>query len=173
MIFYLVLPFWAVALVVAQTVLADVLFSGWLVIEASLVVVICAGFRLNVVRGLILALVMGFVFDCLTGSVMGLFMLVYMVVFLLTFFVSERLVTEKLYIIAFFSLILSLMETLFLLLFYQWIYGINLAGSLLSVFLPQALMVSVMAVGFFYAMHRIEEMIYGKSMHSSQRAGTF
>lgn len=173
MIFYLALPFWTIALIVAQTVVADVLFSGWLVIEASLVVVICAGFRLTIVRGLILALVMGFVFDCLTGSVMGLFMLVYMTVFLLTFFISERLVTEKLYIIAFLSLILALLETLFLVLFYFWVYGISLTGSLLTVFLPQSLMVSVMSVAFFYAMHRIEEMIYGKPMRASQRARAF
>ena len=172
MIFYLALPCWTVALVVFQNVLADVLFSGWLVIEASLVVVICAGFRLDIVRGLILAFVTGFVFDCLTGSVTGLFTLLYMMIFLLTFFVSERLVTEKLYIIAFFSLICACLETVFLILFYQWVYGINLAGSLPSVFFPQVLIVCFLSVGFFHAMHRIEEVIYGKSMQSPQRTGT-
>ncbi|MFO7570861.1 MAG: rod shape-determining protein MreD [Smithellaceae bacterium] len=170
MIFYLALPFLAVGLIVLQSAIADVLFSGWLVLEASLVVVIYAGFRLGIVKGLIFAFVIGFVFDCLSGSVEGLFSLIYMLIFLCAFFVSLRMVTEKLYLIALFSLACALIEMLLLIAFYHFTYSFDLSSSVMSVFVPQALMVSVLSVGFFYTMRRIEGFFYGNAMQPPQRA---
>ncbi len=103
MIYYLLLPFLTILLVVLQTTLADILFSGWLTLELSLVVVIYAGFRLDLVKGIILAFVMGFVFDCVSGSVLGLFTLIYLLIFMFSFFVSLRIASEKFYFIALFQ----------------------------------------------------------------------
>jgi len=61
-------------------------FPGRLVFELSLIVVIYAGFRLDLIRGSILAFVLGFVFDCVSGSVLGLFTFIYVVIFLCSFF---------------------------------------------------------------------------------------
>ena len=87
MIYYILLPLNAVLLVVFQITLSDIFFSGWLTLELSLVAVIYAGFRLDFVKGISLACLMGLTFDCLSGAVPGSFTLFYLLIFLLVFFV--------------------------------------------------------------------------------------
>lgn len=172
MIYYLLLPFMTIFLVVFQTTLADILFSGRLTLELSLIVVIYAGFRLDLMKGMVLAFVMGFVFDCMSGSVMGLFTLIYLIIFLLSFFVSFRIVSEKLYLIAGFSLICSVLESLILALLYHVAFEFDMVSNVLVVFVPQAILISVLSVGFFFAIRKVEGLIYGKTMQSPQRTGT-
>jgi hypothetical protein len=99
MLYYLSLPFLSILLVVVQTTIADIIFSGRLVIEISLIAVVYAGFSLDLIRGSIFAFILGFVFDCIAGSVIGLFTFIYVVIFLCSFLASFRLGTEKMYII--------------------------------------------------------------------------
>ena len=172
MIYYLLLPFMTIFLVVFQTTLADILFSGRLTLEVSLIVVIYAGFRLDLMKGMVLAFVMGFVFDCMSGAVMGLFTLIYLIIFLLSFFVSFRIVSEKLYLIAGFSLICSVLESLILALLYHFAFEFDMLSNVLVVFVPQAILISVLSVGFFFAFRKVEGLIYGKTMQSPQRTGT-
>ena len=172
MIYYLLLPFLTILLVVLQTTLADVLFSGWLTLELSLVVVIYAGFRLDLMKGIILTFLMGFVFDCVSGAPLGLFTLTYLLIFLLSFFVSLRIASEKLYLIALFSLFCSLLESLTLILLYHFVSGFDMLNNVFLVFVPQALLISVLSVGFFYAMRKVEGLMYGKTRQSPQRTGT-
>lgn len=172
MIFYVLLPFVSIILVVLQITLADVLFSGLLTLELSLVVVIYAGFRLDVVKGIILAFMMGFVFDCLSGSTLGLFTLIYLLIYIISFFVSWRIVSEKLYLVAGFSLICSLLESLMLLLLYRFVFEFDMLSNMLLVFMLQAVLISILAVGFFYAMRKVEGLLYGKTMQPPRRTGT-
>jgi len=172
MIFYLLLPFVSIILVVLQITLADVLFSGLLTLELSLVVVIYAGFRLDVVKGIILAFMMGFVFDCLSGSTLGLFTLIYLLIYIISFFVSWRIVSEKLYLVAGFSLICSLLESLMLLLLYRFVFEFDMLSNMLLVFVLQAVLISILSVGFFYAMRKVEGLLYGKTMQPPRRTGT-
>ena len=172
MTYYLLLPFLTILLVVLQTTLADVLFSGWLVLELSLVVVIYAGFRLDLMKGIVLTFLMGFVLDCVSGVPPGLFTLIYLLIFLLSFFVSSRIASEKLYLIALFSLVCSLLESLLLVLLYHIVSDIDMLTNVPLVFAPQALLISVLSVGFFYAMRKVEGLVYGKTRQSPQRTGT-
>ena len=172
MIYYFLLPFLTILLVVLQTTLADVLFSGWLVLELSLVVVIYAGFRLDLMKGMVLACLIGFVFDCVSGAPLGLFTLAYLLIFLLSFFVSSRIASEKLYLIALFSLVCSLLESLMLILLYHVVSDVDTLNNVLLIFVPQALLISVLSVGFFYAMRKVEGLVYGKTKQSPQRTGT-
>ena len=59
MIYYILLPLNAILLVVLQITLSDIFFSGRLTVELSLVAVIYAGFRLDFVKGIALACLMG------------------------------------------------------------------------------------------------------------------
>jgi len=162
MIYYSILPFAAILLVVLQTTVAGIIFSGLLTLELSLIVVIYAGFRLDLLKGMFLAFVTGFVFDCLYGAVLGLFTIIYLIIFLLSFFVSLRIDSGKLYLIAGFSLICSLLESLSLVLFYHFVFGLDMINKIPFVFLPQALMISILSVGFFFAMRKIEGLfMYG------------
>jgi rod shape-determining protein MreD len=172
MIYYLLLPFLSILLVVLQISIADILFSGRLVLEISLIVLIYAGFRLDLIKGLILAFVLGFVYDCLAGSVLGLFTFIYMVIFLCSFFVSVLLSTEKLYFIALFSLLCSFLREILVTLFYNLAYGLNIVKKTPLIFFPQVVLISLLAVLFFYLMHRTEGFLYGKAFQSKERAGT-
>jgi rod shape-determining protein MreD len=172
MIYYILLPLNAILLVVLQITLADIFFSGWLTLELSLVSVIYAGFRLDFVKGITLACLMGLTFDCLSGAVPGLFTLFYLLIFLLVFFVSLRIASEKLYIIALIGLICSLLESLALVLLYAFVFQFDLSGDVLLVSVLQALLISVLSVGVFYATSRTEGLKYGKTIQAPQRTWT-
>jgi rod shape-determining protein MreD len=171
MIYYLFLPLITVGLIALQTTLADLLFSGRITLELSLIVVIYAGFRMDLVRGMILSAIMGFVLDCMSGAVVGLFTFIYLLVFTLSFFMSLRMVSEKNYLIVFFSLFCCMLETLIVSLIYHFALDYNMSDNVLPVFVPQTLLISVLSVGFFYGMRKIEGLIYGKAMQPTQRAG--
>ncbi|HPK53077.1 MAG TPA: rod shape-determining protein MreD [Smithellaceae bacterium] len=172
MVYYLLLPFFSVILIVLQTTFADVLFSGRLVLEISVIAVIYAGFRFNLAKGALSAFILGFVFDCLAGSVLGLFTFVYVLVFLFSFFASERLIAEKMHFIALFTLLCVFLEEFIAILFYNLIYGFELLSDDPGILLAQAIMVSLLAPLFFSAMRRIEVFLYGKPAKSAERSGT-
>ncbi|HEX7539367.1 MAG TPA: hypothetical protein VF358_03605, partial [Syntrophales bacterium] len=67
MAYYIVLPFFTILLVVLQRTLLELLFGGRIGVEVSLILVIYAGFHLDVVRGGILAFLAGFLLDCVSG----------------------------------------------------------------------------------------------------------
>jgi rod shape-determining protein MreD len=171
MIYYLLLPFLSIFLIVLQNTIADVIFSGRLVLEISIIVLVYAGFRVNLVKGAISAFVLGFMFDCISGSVLGLFALIYVLVFLFSFFVSTRLITERIPFIALFTLFCAFLEKFAVILFYSLVYGFELHNTP-AVFLLQALIVGLLAPVFFYMMRRIEVFFYGKPAQSAEWTGT-
>jgi rod shape-determining protein MreD len=162
MMYYVLLPFMAVVLVVLQSKLAEILFSGLLTLEMSLIVVIYAGFRLDLWKGAALSLVVGLAMDCLSGTVLGLFSLLYVCIFLFAWFASSQIDSERLYLIAGFSLICSIAESLALVLLYRFVFEFDMIDKILPVLAPQALLVAVLSVCFFYAMRRVERLLtYG------------
>jgi rod shape-determining protein MreD len=172
MIYYLLLPVLSILLVVLQTSIADILFSGRVVLEISLIALIYAGFRLDLIKGLTLALILGFVYDCLSGSVLGLFTFIYMVIFLGSFLISIMFSTEKLYFIALFSFICSFLEEILVILFYNLAYGLDIVKTNPLIGFPRAMLISLFAVLFFYMLHRAEGFLYGNEFQSAQRPGT-
>jgi hypothetical protein len=171
MLYYLLLPLLSVLLVVTQTTIADMLFSGRLVIEISLIAVVYAGFRLDLIRGAVFSFILGFVFDCIAGSVMGLFTLIYVVIFLCSFLASFLMDTAKMYLIASFCLFCALLEEIMIILFYNLILKFDILANVFFVFLPQALVVGLFAPVFFYLMYRLEVFFYGKPFQRAERAG--
>jgi len=163
MIYYLLLPFLSIILVILQSTITDVIFSGRLVFELSLIVVIYAGFRLDLARGAVLAFIVGFVFDCVAGSMLGLFTFIYVVIFLFSFFASSRLAAEKIYIIALFSFLCAFLEDLMVILFYYLAFKYDVLMNIYFVLLPKALIVGLFAPVFFYMMRRVEVFFYEKT----------
>ncbi|MEA1936085.1 MAG: hypothetical protein U9M96_04605, partial [Thermodesulfobacteriota bacterium] len=94
MIYYLILPVFSLLLIVFQTTVLDLFFLGKIELEVSLILVVWAGFHLDVVKGGILSFVLGFFLDCITGSMTGLFMFIYVVIFSLSKIVSLRVYAE-------------------------------------------------------------------------------
>jgi rod shape-determining protein MreD len=168
MIYYLLWPFLAILLIVLQGTIADVVFSGHLVLEISIIVVIYAGFRFDLIKGAISSFVLGFMFDCISGSVLGLFALIYVLVFLFSFFISTRLITERMSLIALFALFCAFLEEFTVVLFYNISYGFDILHNTPSVFLLQALIIGLLAPVFFYMMRRVEVFFYGKPAKSAE-----
>jgi rod shape-determining protein MreD len=172
MIYYLSWPLLSILLIVLQNTVADIIFSGRLFLEISIIIVVYAGFRFNMIKGAITAFILGFVFDCIAGSILGLFALIYVLVFLLSFFVSARLVTERAYFIAFFTLICAFLEEFAVILFYYLVYGFSMFRNTQVIFFLQPLIVGLLAPVFFYMMRRVEVFFYGKPAQSAERTGT-
>ena len=77
MIFYIVLPFLSLLLIVIQTMIADIFFFGKIGVELSLILVIYAGFRLDIMKGGILSFILGFFRDCINCSISGPYTFLY------------------------------------------------------------------------------------------------
>jgi len=162
MLYYLLLPFLSILLIALQSTVTDIIFSERLVFEISLIVVIYAGFRLDIIRGAVLAFVLGFVFDCVSGSVPGLFSFIYIIIFLCSFFISDWLDTEKIYVIACFSFLCAFVKEMMLISFYYLAFKIDMSMKSNFIFFMQALIIGLFAPLFFYLMARLEVFSYGK-----------
>jgi len=164
MLYYLSLPFLSILLIALQSTIADVIFSDQLVFELSLIAIIYAGFHLDLIKGVILALVLGFVLDYFGGSVPGLFTFIYIVIFLCSFFISDWLDTEKIYVIAFFSFFCALLKEIILIIFYYLAFKIDLLMNTYFIIFVQALIIGLFAPLFFHLMSRAEVFFYGKEV---------
>jgi rod shape-determining protein MreD len=162
MLYYLLLPFLSILLIAVQSTVTDIIFSERLVFEISLIVVIYAGFRLDIIRGAVLAFVLGFVFDCVSGSVPGLFSFIYIIIFLCSFFISDWLDTEKIYVIACFSFLCAFVKEIMLISFYYLVFKIDMSMNSYFIFFMQALIIGLFAPLFFYLMAHLEVFPYGK-----------
>ncbi|PKN51563.1 MAG: rod shape-determining protein MreD [Deltaproteobacteria bacterium HGW-Deltaproteobacteria-13] len=163
MLYYLSLPFLSILLIALQSTVTDIIFSGRLVFELSLIVIIYAGFHLDLIRGAILAFVFGFVWDCVGGSVPGLYTFIYILIFLFSFFVSDWLDTGKIYVIACFCFLCSFLKEIILFLFYFLAFKIDvLMNTYFVVIFLQALILGLFAPVFFYLTDRAEAFFYGK-----------
>jgi len=172
MIYYLLLPFLAILLIVLQNMVADIIFSGAMVLELSIIALVYAGFRLDLIKGSISAFVLGFVFDCISGSVLGLFALTHVLVFLFSFFVSAMLMTEKMFLIALFTFFCVTVEEFIVVIFYKLFYGFDMLPNIPAAFWLQAFIVGSLAPVFFYLMRKVEVFFYDKPAQSAKWAGT-
>jgi rod shape-determining protein MreD len=136
-------------LVVFQTSVLDLFFMGRIGVELSLVLVIYAGFRMNVPHGALLSFLLGFFLDCMMGSISGLFTLLYVCIFFISVLVSMRVYAEQMSLIMIFTFLCAIFEGLMIVLFYKVMYDISMFGNIIRVFLPQALVVSVLSPLFF------------------------
>jgi rod shape-determining protein MreD len=162
MLYYLLLLLTSLLLVMLQSTVTHIIFSGRLVFELSLMIVIYAGFRLDLIKGSVLAFILGFVFDCINGSVQGLCTFIYVIIFLISYFASDRLAQGKIYIIALFSFLCAFLKEFMVILFYFLFFKSDVLSNIYFVSLPQALIVGMFSPVFFYLMRRIEVLYYAK-----------
>ncbi|MDD2672107.1 MAG: rod shape-determining protein MreD [Syntrophales bacterium] len=156
MIFYLVLPFFALVFLVFQTMILDLFFLGKMSLEISLILVIFAGFYMDAMRGGIMAFVLGFLLDCITGSITGIFAFYYVSVFFVSRIVSNRVYAESVFFIGLFTFFCVLCEGLLVTLIYRFIHGVDISFHLFRVYLPQAIVAGVLSPAFFTFFSRFE-----------------
>lgn len=132
-----------------QTLISNLFFSGKLVVEISLIIIIYAGFHLNPIKGGIFSFIIGFFLDCLMGSISGFFALIYMIIFLISIFASSRVYVEKMSFIMAFVSLCALIEGIMVMSFYRLVFELDMFHHLWDVFLPQAIIVGLLAPSFF------------------------
>ncbi len=161
MIAWLLLPLFALVLVVLQTTILDLFFLKKMGLELSLIIVIYAGFYLGAIRGGFLALILGFFLDCISGTITGVFTFFYAVVFFVSRMISFRVYAEGVFFIMAFTFICALGEGLFITALYKLIFNIDIFTNLFNVFLPQALVAGVLSPAIFTLLSTFERVLYG------------
>ena len=160
MAYYIVLPFFTILLVVLQRTLLDLLFGGRIGVEVSLILVIYAGFHLDMVRGGVLAFLTGFLLDCVSGTITGLYTFTYVLIFLLSYLLSPRIYGERILFIMGYTLLCVLLEGLFIFAVYWSVYGTDVSQGLLRTCLPQALVAGVLSPALFTLFNRLEACVH-------------
>lgn len=149
MIYYIALPFFSLALVIFQMMIEDIVFSGKVAVELSLIVVIYSGFRFDLQRGGMLSFVLGFIHDCLTSSLSGLYMLIYVLIFLISKLASLRISPGRPFLIMSFTFICALFEGIMIILFYPLFFGVGISTHAIASYVPQIFIVSAVSPVLF------------------------
>lgn len=158
--YYILTPLLLILLIVVQSTVSGMFFHGFVTLEISLIVVIYAGFHLDLLKGVFLSFVAGFIVDCVGGFIPGASSFVYVLIFLASFFISEFLDTGKRYVIMSFTIVCVLLKEALLLSFYSMTLKTNVfAGNYVAVF-AQSLIAGCLAPAVFYVMHRLGEVVY-------------
>jgi rod shape-determining protein MreD len=163
MIYYVMLPIFSLALIVFQTTILDLFFLGKMGFEVSLILVVYAGLHLDVMKGGILAFVLGFFLDCITGSMTGFFIFIYVAIFFLSKVVSSRVYPEEIAFIMGFTFLCVFSKGIITILIYYFIYDVDLSHNILRIFLPQALVAGVLSPALFPIFDRLEVLLDAQS----------
>lgn len=164
------LLFFGMVLIGLQTMIANLFFSGKLVVEISLLMVLHVGFNLTWIRGGIFCFIIGLLLDCFMGSVSGLFALIYLAFFLLAKFVSPRIYAEKIPFIMIFVGLCSLTEGMLVILFYKLAFDLDKFQHIKDVFLPQAIIVGLLAPSVFSLFQRLKVFSHAGNTRSAERS---
>jgi hypothetical protein len=169
MIYYLLMPVFSIVLLAFQTTLFDLLFLGKIGVEVSLVLVVYAGFSLDIAKGGILSFILGFFLDCITSVVPGLFVFIYLLIFFISKIVSFKVYAEGILFIMGFTFLCALIEGVIIVTLYKTLYGINIFRDLSSIFLPQSLVVGIISPALFSLFYRLEVLLNAGETISSDR----
>jgi len=159
MMYYLLMPVFALVLMAFQATFFELLFFGTISVEVSLLVVIYAGFRLDVVRGGSLALIFGFFMDAMTSVIPGIYVFIYITVFFVSELISDKVYAESLPFVMGYCLLSSLFEGLVIVSACRIFYGIDVVDSMFTFYIPQSIILALLSPFVFWACKRVEESL--------------
>ncbi len=170
MIYFLLLPLFSLLFVVFQTTVLELLFFNRISVEVSLVLVIYAGFYLDILKGGLLSFLLGFFLDILTGSVTGMYCLLYLSIFFISMLVSLRVYAGRTFFIMGYVFVCALFESWIVLLFCKYMQNLDLFHKFFTLFLPQVLVVSFLSPACFKTFNRFGELLNVEAARSDKRA---
>jgi rod shape-determining protein MreD len=142
---------------ILQVTLFDLLFHGRITLEITMILVVYAGFNLDITRGGILAFTIGLFYDSVASIIPGVFVLVYMLVFMIAKVISDKVRGENALFIMVFTFVSVLLEGVIIFLLYTVLLDSDFSSLLfLKVFFPQALIVSFISPILFPLFRRVE-----------------
>lgn len=159
MIYYVLVPVFSILLVVFQSTFLDLLFLGKIRLEISLIFVIYAGLFMDAIKGGVLSFLLGFLLDSMAGVMPGLYSLFYITIFVLSNRLSYRVYPESITFIIVFTFLCSSLEGVVIFFIYKMLFGVNAFHEVFSTYMPQSLVVAVVAPACFTMLHQLEGMI--------------
>jgi rod shape-determining protein MreD len=169
MIYYLSMPFLMLILLVLQNSISDILFSGIVGVEVSLILVIYAGFRLDVIKGGVISFLLGFFLDCIAGSTSGFHAFIYVSIFLISMIASHKISLDKAPLIMSFTLMCALLKGIIIACLYPLIYRTGISVHTLKIYIPQTLIVILISPVLFHIFYRIETFLGGGNAEQFER----
>ncbi len=169
MMYYLLMPVFVLILMAFQSTFLELLFFGTIGVEISLLVVIYAGFRLDIVRGGSLAFIFGFFMDAMTSVIPGIYVIIYMMVFFVSELISDKVYAESFSFVMGYSLLCSLFEGVVIVSACRIFYGIDVVNSMLTLYVPQSIILALLSPFVFWACKRVEESLNEATPQSLNR----
>jgi rod shape-determining protein MreD len=152
---YILLPVVALLVVIFQMTILNVVVLYKINIEMSLALAVYAGLRMDALKGGGLIMLVGYLMDCMVGSATGFFIFLYVSTFFVSMLVSSRIYIDKAFFVGFFTAICASIEGLMIILFYRFIYEIDIYTNLWTAYIPQALLVGILSPLFFKVFGKI------------------
>ena len=162
MISLLLMPAALFLLVIVQITALDLLTLGWIGVEVSLALVVFSGFHHRILKGGLLALLLGFFLDCLISPFFGLYAFLYLLIFFLARIVAGRVYGEKPVLIATFTFLCGLLEGLLIVLLYRLLLGADILFAMPRIFIPQAFLTGLLSPFIFAALQHTEAFFHAK-----------
>ncbi len=159
MMYYVLVPILSIFLVVFQSTVLDLLFLGKIRLEISLIVVIYAGLYMDAIKGGALSFLLGFLLDSMTGVMPGLYVFLYGTIFVLSNRLSCRVYPEGITFIIVFTFLCSIYHGIVIFFIYKILFGVNAFHEVFNTYIPQSLVVAVVAPACFTMLHQLEGMI--------------
>ncbi len=158
--YFLSLWLFSFLVLILQVTLFDLLFHGKIALEITMILVIYAGFHLDITRGSVLAFIIGLFYDSMASMVPGIFVVVYMLIFFIAKVIADKVRAENAVFIMGFTFMSTFLEGIVIFFVYEVLLDINLSYLLfLKVFFPQALIVSVISPVVFSLFRRVEVLV--------------
>lgn len=169
MIYYLFLPFLLLFIVVMQNTIPNVVFLGRFSLELPLILVIYAGFNLDIVKGAIICFLLGYFLDCSTGAISGFHILIYSIIFIVSTITSLRFSLEKPHIIIAFVYLCALLKGALTIFLYTIIYSAEVSDYIKN-YLLQSIVVSMVSPFVFWFLNFAEGFIIHERAKSYKRS---
>lgn len=169
MIYYLILPVFSLLLLTVQIGVFDALFFGKIAPEISLILVVYAGFFMNIVRGGVLSVLLGFCMDSVIGVEPGFFLLSYALIFLICKGVAFKVYVGGRIFALGFTFLCALFEKLLVVLLYRVLYGMNVLGDIITTSFIQAAVTALFTPVFFALFLRLEAWLHVWESKLSER----
>jgi hypothetical protein len=169
MIYYCVLPIFLLLVIVFQTTVPEILFLNRTGLEISLILVIYAGFHLDLPKGSTLSFILGLMLDSLSGTISGFFTSLYVLFYFMSLLVSLRVYAAKVTFIMAFTATCALLEGAMIILLYKYIYKVDVFFGVLWVIVPHAVILGLASPLFFNLFHRLEVfLLNGRNARPAQ-----
>ncbi|MBT8489626.1 MAG: hypothetical protein KJN62_01120 [Deltaproteobacteria bacterium] len=159
MIYYLLMPVFALLLLVFQTTVLDLFAFGKIKLEISLLLVIYAGFHLDIIKGGVLSVVLGAFLDCMTCLIPGFHIIFYILIFIISKNISYRVYLEGISLIVIFTFLCVFLEGVVVFFIYLFVFDVNISYDIVNTYLPQALVLCAIGPACFALFYRLEVLM--------------